>query len=183
MASQISAQSRPRFFRFSIRHLLIWTAAIALACVALRSSSDAWSGFVHAIALASLGTAILLVTYRNGADRAFWFGFAVSGWLYVAILMYGWLLPKESSYLVPIEPKQLFTSQISAVAYEWSYPFLAPRTARYGGIPTSTGFIGPIKHEFLNTAHAFWTLLLAACGGSIAQWLYLTRDREPAVDN
>ena len=33
----------------------------------------------------------------------------------------------------------------------------------------------PNAKDFVNVAHALWTLLLAACGGRFAQWLYQSR--------
>jgi len=36
---------------------------------------------------------------------------------------------------------------------------------------------GPSQQDFTNVAHALWTLLLAACGGWLAMWLYATRSR------
>lgn len=198
---QAARQSRgPQFFRFSIRHLLMWTAFVAVGCVALRSSSETWSGVLHAVSLLSLGAAILLLIYRQGAARAYWLGFALSGWLYVIILMYGWSLSREGRFYVPIEPDHLITSRLSIAAYQWSYTLLAPRPApNYGGggfggggggfgagggfvTPPPPAFTGPPQHEFVNVAHALWTLLLAACGGCFAQWLYLTRATDEKRD-
>jgi hypothetical protein len=34
---------------------------------------------------------------------------------------------------------------------------------------------GPSSQDFVNVAHGFWALLLAACGGWFAQWLYVTK--------
>jgi hypothetical protein len=36
---------------------------------------------------------------------------------------------------------------------------------------------GPATEDFVNVAHALWTLLLAACGGWFARWLYQSRSR------
>jgi len=36
---------------------------------------------------------------------------------------------------------------------------------------------GPAQEHFVNVAHALWTLLLAACGGWFARWLYGLQSR------
>ena len=35
-------------------------------------------------------------------------------------------------------------------------------------------FTGPSHGDFVNVAHSLWALLLAACGGWLARWLYAT---------
>lgn len=52
------------------------------------------------------------------------------------------------------------------------------------GAPTMSGTvtftlpaIGPSQQDFVNVAHALWTLLLAACGGWLAMWIYATRGK------
>jgi hypothetical protein len=61
-----------------------------------------------------------------------------------------------------------------------------------GGMPGATGmggmmggaggaairpFTGPTLDNFTSVAHTLWMLLLALCGGWLAQWLYATRRR------
>ena len=211
MTAQTTAtvrQPRPQFFRFSIRHLLIWTAAVAVACVALRSSSQAWISFANGIVLICLALAIPLVAYRTGATRAYWIGFALCGWLYMALLYLSWALPADQRQVIHLNHDQLLTTWLSKRAYQFAYPYTAARgpTSGMGSMdPYSAavdipyrntpdvmaggglgGFApGPAiapsrapEHEFVNTAHAFWTLLLAACGGWVVRWFYLTRDRD-----
>ena len=91
-AKVTGSNSAPRaVWRFSIRHILIWTAAIGLACVALRNASAMWVGLAQAAALLILATAILLVIFRRGAAQAYWIGFALFGGLYMLLLLVGWL--------------------------------------------------------------------------------------------
>jgi hypothetical protein len=203
MAAQIPKTERrawPQFFRFSIRQLLVWTAFVALACVALRSSTQIWISGMHAAALGSLVVAILLAIYRSGPTRAYWVGFAICGWLYVAVLCFSWSLQELRRHVIPFDQDQLLTTWLSKRAYQYAYPYTAqrPQVAPFGGgmggmgmgmgggmggsffpaaPPLTAG--GVPEHEFVNTAHAFWTLLLAACGGGLSRWLFLTREREP----
>jgi hypothetical protein len=40
--------------------------------------------------------------------------------------------------------------------------------------PAAPTFTGPSKRHFINVAHTLWVLVLAACGGWLARWLYAT---------
>lgn len=200
MTTQLPAtekRARPSWFRFSIRQLLLWTAFIALACVALRSSTQFWISLLHSAALVALVVAVLLAIYRGGATRAYCIGFVVCGGLYLTVLYVGWILSREQNLFV-VQRDPLITTWLSKQAYQYAYPYTAQRPAVIGGgfggvAPTpGTGFggMGPLpapppasygapESEFVDTAHSLWALLLAACGGSLARWLCLTRDREP----
>jgi hypothetical protein len=196
-------------FRFSLKNLLIATGVVALACVALRSASENWAGALLGVMIALLAAAILLAIYRRGADRAFWIGFAVCGWLYVLTLIYGWDIDPQRRFNHPLAPYNLATSQATTALYK---RLPAGVFARYenvpvfgfgGGMPITPGMPGaasfpaaatgyqrvkvqPSLDEFINTAHPFWTLLLSAFGGWFARWLYHTgpeRRSPPAPAN
>jgi hypothetical protein len=107
--------------RFSIRQLLAATAFIAVACVALRSASPTVTSASYGILLAVLAGSLLLVIYRQGANRAFWTGFAVCGWLYLLLLMYGWSLNPNTSYNNPLRPSNLITGRLSTACYDRIY--------------------------------------------------------------
>lgn len=208
----------PGLLRFSIRHLLLWTAAIALGCVALRSASSGWVAAMLALTTLVLATAVLLAVFRQGADRAHWVGFAAFGWLYLLLLMFGWSGSSSDlgSWENPFLPYNLATAKLSAWCYDRLY---APPEVEYttggmsgfssmsgfdgggptmgmgkmpsgmgpmGGMPGGGGapaFDGPAQGDFVNVAHSLWALLLAACGGWLARWLYATgpgAKKEPA---
>ena len=201
--------------RFSIRHLLLWTAAIALGCVALRSASPGWVSAMSGLTLLVLATASLLATFRQGTDRAHWTGFAAFGWLYLLLLMFGWSAD-ANSWDNPFRPYNLATAKLSTWLYDrmYSQPQVQYTTAAsndpFGGAPMSMGmgmpvgmgpmsgsmagmpggggppaFTGPSQHDFINVSHSLWTLLLAACGGWLARWIYATgpaaRKKPPEV--
>jgi hypothetical protein len=203
--------------RFSIRQLLIWTAVIALGCVALRSASPGWVAALSSLTPLVLATATLFAVFRQGADRAHWIGFAAFGWLYFLLLAVGWYGASSdpNSWENPIRPYNLATAKLGVWLYDRMYS--QPQT-QYGmvgsgfggsgftgggmgsapmgmGMPGGMGsmsgmpgmggggppvFTGPSQNDFLNVAHAFWTLLIAACGGWLARWIYATG---PAVKN
>jgi hypothetical protein len=190
--------------RFSIRQLLIGTGFIAVGCVALRSASANWVAAMLGLTIVMLAAAVLCAVFRGRAERAFWIGFAVFGWLYVVVLMYGWSIAPNQSQGVrnPLLPDRLATTRIAAWLHERLFPvttheipggvaeedpFAPPANftpppggsiAGYSYGATSTSVYvrqGPESAEFINVAHALWTLVLALCGGWLARWLYLSR--------
>lgn len=173
--------------RFSIRQLLLCTAVIALGCVALRSAKPTWVAAMLAFTLLVLATAALFAVFRQGADRAQWIGFAVFGWLYWVLLMFG-QLDGPGQLENPFWPRNFATAKLSAWLYDRLYSepqhygmggagsMIGPMSGM-GGMPGSgsvPAMTGPSKADFINVAHSLWTLLLAACGGWLARWIYAT---------
>ena len=178
-------------WRFTLKHLLLATAAIALGLVALRHASGAWTAALLAIAQFVLAAAILLVVFRRGAARAFWLGFAVFGWLYLLLLIISWLGHSPGTE-TPLQPYYLATTRLSNACYHWWFDkAFATYTAQYPvpqypytpasawPPPGAPPLPGPNEQDFANVAHALWTLLLALCGGQLAKWLYATQRSPP----
>jgi hypothetical protein len=57
----------------------------AVALAALRSGSDLWTSGIYTTALGALGFATLGAVLRRGPSRAYWIGFAIFGWGYLAL--------------------------------------------------------------------------------------------------
>ncbi len=74
-----------RHIRFSIASLLLVVLFAAIGFAALRESSDLWESGVFSLTLAALLVPILLAVHRSESRRAFWLGFAVFGWAYLAL--------------------------------------------------------------------------------------------------
>jgi hypothetical protein len=108
-------------FRFSIRQLLLGTALVAVGCVALRSASPTWVAALLGLMLLVLTAAVPLAIFRQGADRAWWFGFALFGWLYILLLAYSWGLDPNTSQSNPFRPYSLVTAQLSSSGYMRMY--------------------------------------------------------------
>src|SRR5947209_704555 len=121
------AANTSSLLRFSIRHLLIGTAMIGLACVALRSASGTWVAVMLALVLLSLVASLLLLIFRMGAERAYWTGFALVGGLYVLVLINGWGLDPNTTYNHPLSPQNLITGQLAALAYDRLYSSSLPQ--------------------------------------------------------
>ena len=111
--------------------------------------------------------------------------------------MFGWT-SDPNSWENPFRPYNLATAKFSAWCYDKLYaqPEVQYTTAPSmpmgsgmgmpgmgmagpmgpGGGPTVAipAFTGPSQGDFINVAHSLWALLLAACGGWLARWLYAT---------
>ena len=71
--------------RFSIASLLVAVLFVAVGFAALRESSELWDSGVFTLVLTVLLTSILLAIHRTESRRAFWTGFALFGWTYLAL--------------------------------------------------------------------------------------------------
>jgi energy-coupling factor transporter transmembrane protein EcfT len=189
---------------FGLRQLFLWTAAIALGLVALRSATMNWVAGMFGLALALLVASVLLVVFRRGPQRAYWIGFATVGWLYVLLLATSWMpVDPNSENDTPFRPYNLATQRLSNAAYHWLYddafekyhamgyaggsmggrgysggprvyPILGMMPGGMGAAPPPGPPPGPNETDFVNVAHALWTLLFAVIGGCVAYWLYMT---------
>ena len=124
-------------FRFSIRQLLLGTALVAVACVAMRSASPLWVAGLLGLTLLMLTAALPLAIFRQEADRAWWSGFALFGWMYLLLLAYSWSLDPNTSQSNPLRPYSLVTSRFSHLGYDKIYGG-ANQPVRYQQIATTT---------------------------------------------
>jgi hypothetical protein len=155
------------------------------------------------LAFVALAAAVPLAIFRRDADRAFWLGFALFGWLYVLVLAYGWSLDPGNSGHNPLRPDRLITARLTSHGFQRIYEpqenSSAASVARAvtfidssGGrinvntadFDTSLSLLiagGQVVHQepyhddFVNVSHAFWAILLAALGGWFTRWIYATR--------
>ena len=67
--------------QFSLRHLLISVALVAVACIALLNANEWWVGGMWFGAIALLSVATLMTIHRGHKQSAFWFGYAAFGWI------------------------------------------------------------------------------------------------------
>jgi hypothetical protein len=77
--------------RISVAGMMIVLIVLAFALASLRFPSDAAAAVVLLATQALLAFAILAVVYRTGERRAFWLGFALFGWGYMALIWESWL--------------------------------------------------------------------------------------------
>jgi hypothetical protein len=62
-------------------------AIVALELAALRLATDAWVDVTRHLTIATLAIATYLARYRRGDESAWWFGFALFGWAYFALVL------------------------------------------------------------------------------------------------
>jgi len=77
--------------RISVAGMMILLLGLGLVLASLRSPSDTAAAAVLLVTQATLAFAILAVVYRAGEGRAFWLGFALFGWGYMALTWELWL--------------------------------------------------------------------------------------------
>ena len=183
--------------RFSIRHLLIATAVIAVGCFALLNASPiVAAAMTGAVALLLVATVVLSI-YRTGDKRAFWIGFAIFGWSYL-LLCYGPIFTETNS---PFGWTRLITGRLATALYNrihgttgvqvatfaYSYP-----VNPYPGVPVTVYVpsppppmpvpvaapvaAGPDRVDFLSVAHSLWALTIALGGGWFAAWASRSRN-------
>jgi hypothetical protein len=185
-------------FRYSLRQLLVATALVALACVALRNASPAWVAGLMSLVLLLLAAALPLAILRDGATRAWWFGFGLFGGLYMLLLAYSWSLDPSSADHNdnPLRPGALLTTRLSRSGYERLFASVdTAATDQFGAVkfrwnadgkleplpPGPPGNTNPSRSDFVNVAHALWALLLAIVGGWFTRWVYATRRASKAA--
>jgi hypothetical protein len=77
--------------RISLAGMMILLLALGLALASFRFPSEAVAAAVVLMTQATLALAILAIVYRAGERRAFWLGFALFGWGYMALTWESWL--------------------------------------------------------------------------------------------
>ena len=72
-------------FRFHIGTLVILVLVLGVGFAALRESNDFWDSGIFTLTLGGLLISILLAVHQREANRAFWIGFTLFGWAYLAL--------------------------------------------------------------------------------------------------
>jgi hypothetical protein len=108
-------------YRFSLLAMFGFVAVVAVACAALARPSQLWLVVVSASSLGCLFYAVLAAAYGRNARRAFWLGFAVVGWGYVAVEV------DNNSFIAPTE---LVTNRLQSIIF-------GPTASPAGRYPTS----------------------------------------------
>jgi hypothetical protein len=74
-----------RNLRFNISSILGMILFLGVGFAALRESNDYWDSGLFTLTFGVLMVSILLAVHRSEARRAFWVGFALFGWVYLAL--------------------------------------------------------------------------------------------------
>ncbi len=76
--------------RFSIAGLMGIVLVAAIGLAALRNASETWAGVMLLLTCGALALAVVGVVCRAEAERAWWLGFALFGWGYLALAFWSW---------------------------------------------------------------------------------------------
>jgi hypothetical protein len=184
-----------RNLRFNIAGLLLVIFVLGIGFAALRVSDDLWESSIFTLTLGMLLVSILLGVHRSGSKRAFWIGFALFGWGYLALAQVPsiesrLLTTKGLAYLDskvpgrPPNPAKLLLgtirsagscNQIQDVAFAAGLKVStgSDRVVRVWDVATGkllTGWTGTTEN-FIRIGHSLLALLIGWLGGRLSRRL------------
>jgi hypothetical protein len=163
-----------RTTRFPIAGLMGAVLVIALALAALRNAYETWAGATFMVSCGVLTLAVVGIVCRGDAERAWWLGFALFGWGYLA--------------LASLSPAELPTmTLLDAIAARLGVKVrFGTFQGMGGGMMGGGGFGGFARFPNRSPeqiAHSLWALLAALIGGVVARTLFAgPRDRAGTRD-
>ena len=153
-----------RKLRFSIAGLMGVVVVSAVGLAAWRNADETWAGVMMLLTCGVLALAVVGAFYREGARRAWWLGFSVFGWGYMAL----WTLCYESSWTM--RPTTMVLQLVEPWMWSLATPIGGGIVGFGGGMMGGGG--GPDPRWFLLVGQCLWALLTAAIGGASA-WFFL----------
>ena len=186
--------------QFSLRHLLVAVAVVAVACTALLNANPWWVRGSWLVTIGLLFAAVLQAIFRRGERRAFWTGFAIAGWLCVI----AGTSTIDGLRIVRQLPERALEALYARLPDALRMPYIDEQTGRPvdGGavlpnpvislklseqqqVSTSRAWLALEQQPtfapnprlvgwefFLSIGESIWTLLIALVGGMIARWIY-----------
>jgi hypothetical protein len=109
-----------RNFRFNIATILGMILLFGIGFAALRESSDLWESGIFTVTLGVLLVAVLVAVHRREAKRAFWIGFALFGWSYIALAQ----VPSIESRLLTVKGLAYLDSKLhgsNSAGFDFDY--------------------------------------------------------------
>ncbi len=150
-----------RTFRFPIAGLMWAVVVAALGLAALRNASEIWAGATVLATCGILCLAIVGVVCRTDESRAWWLGFALFGWGYLALAFWS--------------PQSLPTTALLHVL-EARIGATQPVNGGLKSVMLAGGFAGPAgggpDEHFLQIGHCLLALLAALLGGVSSSLLF-----------
>ena len=163
--------------RFTIAGLLGTVLFLAVGLAALRAATDAWDSGVLGITLALLLISVLLAVHRTEGRRAYWFGFALFGWVYLVMS----LVPPVEARLPTTKALAYLDSKVpgrtvSAIAFSVEGRSIGTShggTVRLWDATTGKLLAGPngTTEVFLRIGHSLLALVLAFLGAHLSRYL------------
>jgi len=166
-----------RTIRFSIAGLMGIVLAAAIGLAALRNASETWAGVMLLLTSGVLALAVVGVVCRAEAERAWWLGFALFGWGYLALAF--WSLNNDRAPKLPTLvwldtlstklglPPQALGGMDGMGGGMRSIPLFTV-IGQFGGGASGAAPNG----SFAQIGHCLWALLFAVLGGILARFLF-----------
>ena len=149
-----------RKLRFSIATLMGAVLLAALALAVFRYGSQVSAGILFLLTCGVLCLGVVGIVCHGGAGRAWWLGFTLFGWGYMALAF--WFSDRLNE--LPT------TTMLAAVAHWLGIPEPGPTAgSRTAGLDPS----------FAQAGHCLWTVLSAVVGGIVAWSLFGGHARDP----
>jgi hypothetical protein len=174
-----------RSIHFSIAGLMGIVVVAAIGLAALRNASETWAGVMLLLTCGVLALAVVGVFCRAEGERAWWLGFALFGWGYLALALGFWredrsprlptlvLLDTISRKLGVIPPDTAGMGGMGGMGGSMGGMrsigvFMI--TGQFGGFGGNAPAAGPSAGEsFSLIGHCLWTLVLAILGGTLSR--------------
>jgi hypothetical protein len=172
-----------RRFRFHIGTLIILVLVLGASFAALRESNEIWDSGIFTLALVILLTSVMLAIHRTEERRAFWVGFALFGWTYLALSLVPSIesrlaTAKALAYLdskVPGRTQGLFKIQFSATGT----PGNRLTTSNLGTVKVWDAATGRLlggwagsTENFVRIGHSLFALMAGWFGGLLSHRLW-----------
>jgi hypothetical protein len=186
------SQHPQRFFRFSLRTLLLFVVAASLALAAMRYANYAWASGVVTVTVLMLLASVTLAATCSGEVRLYWIGFAICGVGYllfvtgfanilapelvmrlattqsVAFLRDQFHSPSDYQYTEVI-PNGYSQMRQTVTPQPPKRPLLRSQVEKQLGNWADESY-QTMAESFLLIGHCIWALIIAALGGALARF-------------
>jgi hypothetical protein len=189
-----------RLPRFTIAGLMGLVVVVAVGVAALRYASELWAGILLLLTLGVLGASVLAFHEREGARRAWWRGFALFGWGYVALTMGPWAtgaiaprLPTTmgldvlyarmhpgTARMLDVRIWDLGSRDTKAAGALTTYARSAVRFSPDDGSILFPSSVNTTPEPFRRVGHCLWALLVAGVGGVAGRACHASGERVSA---
>ncbi len=181
-----------RSIRFTIAGLMGAVLAAAIGLAALRTASETWAGVMLLLTCGVLALAVVGVVCRGESERAWWLGFALFGWGYLALAFWCgnrarsprlptlmWLDAVGTKLGLPPHDGGMGAGVLSGLR-SIGIRGIHGSVGAFGGFGGNAG-AGGVDESFAQVGHCLWALLLAILGGILASILFAAPGRRSAA--